>query len=103
MFLIKYFIIALIVIGTFIAGSLGIGGENWLSKIGWALFFIAGFLILNFIARIAWRILFLILGVFFIIYLLSHLGIIEFSYSGINNATQELMEEVDIKKGLTKK
>lgn len=103
MFLIKYFIIALIVIGTFVAGSLGIGGEDWLAKIGWALFFIIGFLILNFIAKIAWRILFLILSVFFMIYLLSYFEIIEFSLPGINHATQELMEDVDIRKGLTEK
>ena len=103
MFLIKYFIIALIIIGTFVAGSLGIGGENWLSKIGWALFFIIGFLILNFIAKIAWRILFLILGVFFIIYVLSYFEVIEFSLPGITTATKELMDEVDIKKGLTEK
>lgn len=103
MFLIKYFIIALIIIGTFVAGSLGIGGEDWLSKIGWALSFIIGFLVLNFIAKIAWRILFLILSVFFMIYLLSYFEIIEFSLPGINHATQELIEDVDIRKGLTEK
>ncbi len=103
MFLFKYFIIALIIIGTFVAGSLGIGGENWLSKIGYAIFFIVGFLILNFIAKIAWRILFLILSVFFAIYLLSYFGIIEFSLPGLSSATQKLIEDVDIKKGLTEK
>lgn len=103
MFLIKYFIIALIIIGTFVAGSLGIGGEDWFAKIGWALFFIIGFLILNSIAKIAWRILFLILSVFFMIYLLSYFEIIEFSLPGINHATQELIEDVDIRKGLTEK
>ena len=99
--LIKYFFISLIIIGTFVAGSLGIGGENWFSKIGYAIFFIVGFLILNFIAKIAWRILFLILSVFFVIYLLSYFGVIEFSLPGINNATKEILDEVDIKKGLT--
>ena len=99
--LIKYFFISLIIIGTFVAGSLGIGGENWFSKICYAIFFIVGFLILNFIAKIAWRILFLILSVFFVIYLLSYFGIIEFSLPGINNATKEILDEVDIKKGLT--
>ncbi len=103
MFLIKYFIIALIIIGTFVAGSLGIGGENWLSKIGWALFFIIGFLILNFIAKIAWKILFLVLSIFFVIYLLSYFEIIEFSLPGIHHATQELVDDINIKKGLTSK
>ena len=103
MFLIKYFIIALIVIGTFVAGSLGIGGENWFSKVGWALFFIIGFLILNFIAKIAWKILFLILSIFFAIYLLSYFEIIEYSLPGISHATQDLVDDINIKKGLTSK
>ena len=103
MALIKYFFIALIIIGTFIAGSLGLIEGNWLNQAGNAVIFIIGFLILNLIAKIAWRILFLVLGVFFIIYLLSYFEIIEFSHNGINEAKQEILEEVNIKKGLMEK
>lgn len=103
MILIKYFFISLIIIGTFLAGSLGIIEDSFIKQAEYALLFVACFLILNFIAKIAWRILFLVLGVFFLIYFMNYFGIIEFSLPGLNNAKQEIIDEIDIKKGFAEK
>ena len=93
MFIIKYFIIGLIIITVFISASLGIIDDNLINKITISAIIIAVFLILNFIAKIAWRILFFILFVFFGIYLLSYLGLIEFSLPWIKEFSKEAIEK----------
>lgn len=79
MALIKYFFLAVLGIGIFILGALGLDAKDWIYKGGYILAFIVGLLILNFFAKIAWRFLILLLLVFLTLYTLSHFGIIEIS------------------------
>ncbi len=93
MFVIKYFIIGLIIVGTFVSASLGLIKDDWTNKFLICTGLIVGFLIINLIAKIAWRILFLILGVFFAIYILSYFGIIEFSLPWMTEFSKEAIEK----------
>ncbi len=79
MALIKYFFLAVVAIGIFIMGALGLDAKDWVYKGGYILAFLVGLLILNFVAKIAWRFLLLLLIIFLLLYTLSHFGVIEIS------------------------
>lgn len=79
MALIKYFFMAVVAIGVFIMGALGLDAKDWVYKGGYILAFLVGLLILNFVAKIAWRFLILLLLIFLALYTLSHFGVIEIS------------------------
>lgn len=93
MIIIKYFIIGLIIVGTFVSASIGLIEDDWANKFLVCSSLIAVFIIINLIAKIAWRILFLILGVFFAIYILSYFGLIEFSLPWMTEFSKEAIEK----------
>lgn len=91
MVLIKYLFLAILSLGIFVLAVFDVNAMDFVHKGGIILAFIIGLVILNFFARIAWKLLILIIFITLLLYTLNYFGIIEFSVSGISDFFKSLL------------
>lgn len=82
MVFIKYLFLAIISLGIFVLAVFDIDAKDFMYKGGIILAFIVGLIILNFFARIAWKLLLLIIFIAILLYALNYFGTLEVSSNG---------------------
>lgn len=87
---IKYLFLSLISLGIFVLAVFDIDAKDFMYKGGIILAFIIGLLLLNFFAKIAWRILILIIMITLILYGLNYFGVLEISSSGFSSVLKDV-------------
>lgn len=91
MIFIKYLFLAILSIGVFVLAVFDVNAMDFFHKGGIILAFIIGLVILNFFAKIAWKLLILIIFITLLLYGLNYFGIVEFSASGISDFIKSLV------------
>lgn len=90
MVFIKYLFLAILSLGIFVLAVFDVDAKDFMYKGGMILAFIVGLIILNFFAKIAWKILMLIILIALGLYLLNYFGIVEISASGFSDAFKNM-------------
>lgn len=91
MIFIKYLFLAIISLGIFVLAVFDIDAKDFMYKGGIILAFIIGLLILNFFARIAWKILMLIIFIALLLFALNYFGVLEVSSDGFSDFSKKIV------------
>lgn len=81
---VKYLFLALVSLGIFVLAVFDVEAEDLLCKGGIILAFVIGLLLLNFFAKIAWKILVFIIMITLLLFCLNYFGLLEVSASGLS-------------------
>lgn len=90
MVFIKYLLLAILSLGIFVLAVFDVDAKDFMYKGGMILAFVIGLIILNFFAKIAWKLLMLIILIALGLYVLNYFGILEVSASGFGDAVKNM-------------